>query len=168
MHNCPPTGKWAIAVWEGPDGTDIGQALSTCTDVAVVAAYDLNSQTQVWSRWFTGRPEISDLGTLENLRGIIALGGAQAPATPTPSPTATTPPVTPTPTTTPTPTATPTKTPTPTPPSLVGACGSCALTDCNCSDFDTQSQAQTCLNADSSDPFGLDGDDDGEACESLP
>jgi hypothetical protein len=50
----------------------------------------------------------------------------------------------------------------------LGACGSCALTDCNCSDFDTQSQAQTCLNADSSDPFGLDGDDDGEACESLP
>ena len=69
---------------------------------------------------------------------------------------------------TPTPTATPTPTPTPTPPSLLGACGPCAATDCNCSDFDTQAEAQTCLDADPSDPFNLDGDGDGEACESLP
>ena len=68
----------------------------------------------------------------------------------------------------PTPTPTVTPTPTPTPPSLEAACGSCAATDCNCSDFDTQAEAQACLDADPSDPFNLDGDNDGEACESLP
>ena len=26
MHNCPETGKWAIAVWDGADGTDAEQA----------------------------------------------------------------------------------------------------------------------------------------------
>ena len=85
--------------------------------------------------------------------------------TPAPSPTAT---PSPEPTATPTATATHSATATATPGGLVGACGSCALSDCNCSDFATQGQAQTCLNADPSDPFGLDGDDDGEACESLP
>ena len=58
--------------------------------------------------------------------------------------------------------------PTPTPPSLEGACGPCAATDCNCSDFDTQAEAQACLNADHSDPFRLDGNNDGIACASLP
>ena len=24
MHNCPQAGKWAMSVWEGPDGTDTG------------------------------------------------------------------------------------------------------------------------------------------------
>jgi competence protein ComEC len=84
---------------------------------------------------------------------------------PTPSPTAT---PTPTSTATPTATATHTATATATPGGLVGACGSCALSDCNCSDFATQAEAQTCLDADPSDPFGLDGDNDGDACESLP
>jgi hypothetical protein len=68
-----------------------------------------------------------------------------------------------------TPTITPVPTPTsPTPTSLEAACGPCAATDCNCSDFDTQAEAQTCLNADPTDPFNLDGDNDGIACESLP
>lgn len=179
MHNCPQAAKWAIAVWDGPNGTDTGQAASTCGQGAVVAAYDLNPQTQVWSRWFAGRPEVSDLATLNSLQGILALGAAQAPATPTPNTSVTpaptlTPTLTPTQTPTLTPTKTPTSTPTPavtaspTPPSLVGACGSCALTDCNCSDFDTHAEAQACLNADPSDPFNLDGDSDGVACESLP
>jgi beta-lactamase superfamily II metal-dependent hydrolase len=84
---------------------------------------------------------------------------------PTPSPTATT---SPAPTATPTATATHTATATATPGGLVGACGSCALSDCNCSDFDTHAEAQGCLNADPSDPFNLDGDSDGSACESLP
>jgi competence protein ComEC len=65
-----------------------------------------------------------------------------------------------------TPTITPVPTPTPT--SLEAACGPCAATDCNCSDFDTQAEAQACLNADPTDPFNLDGDNDGIACESLP
>ncbi len=47
-------------------------------------------------------------------------------------------------------------------------CGPCAATDCNCSDFATQAQAQACFNAHPGDPFGLDADHDGIACESLP
>lgn len=37
----------------------------------------------------------------------------------------------------------------------------------DCSDFDSQEQAQQVLEQDSSDPSGLDSDDDGTACESL-
>ncbi len=41
--------------------------------------------------------------------------------------------------------------------------------DLDCSDFATQEQAQAELDADPSDPNGLDGNDnDGVACESLP
>src|SRR5918995_148507 len=40
--------------------------------------------------------------------------------------------------------------------------------DLDCSDFRTQEQAQQALEADPSDPNDLDGDSDGEACESLP
>jgi hypothetical protein len=168
MQNCPQPGKWAIAVWDGADGTDTGQALSSCSEGAVIAAYNLDPETQMWWRWFAGQPDLSTLKTLDNLQGVIALGSAQAPATPTPSPTLTTTPPTATLTATSTPTPAATATPSSTPSSLVGACGSCALTDCNCSDFATQAQAQACLNADPSDPFNLDGDSDGVACESLP
>lgn len=38
----------------------------------------------------------------------------------------------------------------------------------NCSDFGSQAEAQSVLNADPSDPNGLDGDNDGIACKSLP
>jgi competence protein ComEC len=69
---------------------------------------------------------------------------------------------------TPTVSPTPAPTPTPTPPSLLDICGPCAASDCNCSDFDTQAEAQACLDADPTDPFNLDGDNDGIACESLP
>ncbi|WP_380678197.1 thermonuclease family protein [Salinigranum sp. GCM10025319] len=40
--------------------------------------------------------------------------------------------------------------------------------DYDCSDFETQQQAQRVLDEDPSDPHRLDGDDDGVACESLP
>jgi hypothetical protein len=106
MHNCPQTGKWAIAVWDGPDGTDTGQALATCGGTAV-AAYYLDPVTQGWERWFAIRPEVSNLETLNDRQGVIALGEAGAPAS-----TAT---ATPTPTAGETPTATPTLTPTATP-----------------------------------------------------
>lgn len=39
--------------------------------------------------------------------------------------------------------------------------------DLNCSDFATQQEAQDVLNADPSDPNGLDSEGDGVACESL-
>jgi hypothetical protein len=89
MHNCPPAGRWSIAVWDGPSDMAAGDALATCGAGAVDAAYSLDPQSGVWSRWFAGRPEVSDLATLNNLRGVLALGGAQGPATPTPSPTPT-------------------------------------------------------------------------------
>jgi len=47
-------------------------------------------------------------------------------------------------------------------------CGPCAATNCNCSDFATRARAQACLDAHPGDPFGLDSDGDGIACESLP
>lgn len=40
--------------------------------------------------------------------------------------------------------------------------------DLNCDDFTTQEEAQAVLDADPSDPNGLDADDDGIACEDLP
>jgi hypothetical protein len=207
MHNCPLAGKWSIAVWAG-ESAPVDEAVTTCGAGGVAAAYALDPQTQIWSRWFANKPEISNLLELDDLQGIMALGAGAAPTpTPTPGTTAT---ATPSTTTTATPTATATHTATATatathtatatatathtatatatathtatatatathtatatatPGGLVAACGTCALTDCNCSDFSTQAQAQTCLNADPSDPFGLDGDNDGVACESLP
>lgn len=44
----------------------------------------------------------------------------------------------------------------------------CVNTDCNCSDFSTQAQAQRVLLAYPGDPHRLDRDKDGIACESLP
>ena len=40
--------------------------------------------------------------------------------------------------------------------------------DLDCADFDTQQEAQETLDADPSDPYGLDGEGDGIPCESLP
>lgn len=40
--------------------------------------------------------------------------------------------------------------------------------DVDCSDFDTQEEAQAVLDADPTDPYGLDRDGDGLACETLP
>ena len=38
----------------------------------------------------------------------------------------------------------------------------------DCGDFTTHADAQAVLDAEPSDPYGLDGDNDGNACESLP
>ncbi|MCH8849596.1 MAG: excalibur calcium-binding domain-containing protein, partial [Chloroflexi bacterium] len=38
----------------------------------------------------------------------------------------------------------------------------------NCDDFTYQEEAQDVLDADPSDPNGLDGDNDGVACQDLP
>ena len=98
LDNCPQPNKWAISVWTGPDDVDTQTALATCPDTAVVAAYWLDPDAQGWLRYFEGRPQASNLPTLDNLQGLIVLGGAAA-LTPTPSPT---------PTTTPTATSSPT------------------------------------------------------------
>jgi hypothetical protein len=44
----------------------------------------------------------------------------------------------------------------------------CAATDCNCSDFATQAEAQRVFDAFPDDVHRLDGDGNGIACESLP
>jgi len=112
MHNCPQAGKWAIAVWDCSYGADISQALSSCGAGTIEAAYSLDPETQVWSRWFANKPEISNLSSLDDLQGIMALGvAAAATSTPTPAATVT---ATPTATAASTPTATVTATPTPT------------------------------------------------------
>ncbi len=108
MHNCPPPGKWSIAVWEGESGTAASDALTTCGTDAVAAAYSLDPQTGAWSRWFAGKPDVSNMAPLSDMQGVLALGGAAGPIeTPTPA-------ATPIPTATPvvTPTATPVVTPT--------------------------------------------------------
>jgi hypothetical protein len=89
MHNCPQAGKWAISVWDGPDGTETGEALATCGEVTVDFAYYLDPGTNGWLGYFEGRPEVSKLLTLENMQGIIAHGAMAAPVpTPAPTPTA--------------------------------------------------------------------------------
>ena len=69
-----------------------------------------------------------------------------------------------------------TATPTPTPESGSGGDGSSVETPTpsgdasdpyDCSDFDSQEAAQQVYDSDPSDPSGLDGDDNGVACESL-
>ncbi len=85
LHNCPPPGKWSIAVWEGPSGTTPADALATCGEGTVGAAYALDPQTGAWSRWFAVKPELRTMAPLSDIQGVIALGAAST-ATPTPSP----------------------------------------------------------------------------------
>ncbi|MCJ7510264.1 MAG: hypothetical protein MUP14_05185 [Dehalococcoidia bacterium] len=107
MHNCPQPGRWAISVWDGPDGTETGEALATCGAGTVDVAYALDPQTGGWLGYFKGRPEATKLLTLDGNQGVLALGRIGAPVpTPTAMPTATAT-RTPTPTPSPTPTATP-------------------------------------------------------------
>jgi micrococcal nuclease len=44
----------------------------------------------------------------------------------------------------------------------------CVSSDCNCSNFRTQAEAQRVFNAYPGDPFKLDRDGDGRVCEALP
>jgi hypothetical protein len=88
MQNCPQAGKWAISVWSSDSAPDTGQALATCGEGQVAVAYSIDPQTQTWLRWFDGRPEMSNLQTLNDIQGVIALGAAGAPpltAAPAPS-----------------------------------------------------------------------------------
>jgi endonuclease YncB( thermonuclease family) len=45
---------------------------------------------------------------------------------------------------------------------------SCTASDCDCSDFETQIEAQRVLDSAEGDPHNLDRNGDGIACESLP
>ncbi len=81
--NCPPAEKWATSVWSGDDGRPIEEALATCSASGVSVVYWLDPDTQGWLRYFSGRPELATLTTLDNLQGFIAFGSTAAP-TPTP------------------------------------------------------------------------------------
>lgn len=74
LHNCPLSGRWAISVWDGPNGTATGDALATCTGASVNAAYSLDSATNAWSRYFAGRADLSNLLTVDDMQGIVTLG----------------------------------------------------------------------------------------------
>jgi protein-disulfide isomerase len=76
LHNCPSANRWSIAVWSGSDGVATEDALATCSGVTVEAAYWLDPQTQGWLRYFRGLPEVTSLQTLDDLQGVLALGGA--------------------------------------------------------------------------------------------
>jgi hypothetical protein len=74
MQDCPLPGNWAVSVWVGDDGTPTEQAMATCTEATVAAAYWIDPQTQVWKRYFDGRPDLTSLSTLDNMQGVLALG----------------------------------------------------------------------------------------------
>ncbi len=75
LENCPHPGKWAIAVWNGDDGTDAEQAFVTCDEGGVAVDYSIDPDTQLWSRWFADRPDVSNLTTLDDMQCLMALGG---------------------------------------------------------------------------------------------
>jgi len=74
MRDCPAAGKWSIAVYSGEEAP-AGDALALC-GVPVQAAYWIDPTSQIWSRYFRGQPELSTLGSLQGLQGVIALGSA--------------------------------------------------------------------------------------------
>jgi hypothetical protein len=74
MRDCPPAGKWSIAVYSG-EGGPAADALALCA-VPVEAAYWLDPASQTWSRYLRGQPGLSSLTSLQNLQGLIAFGSA--------------------------------------------------------------------------------------------
>lgn len=81
MHNCPQDGQWGTAVWTGADGTSADEALGTCDTVVAAYAFDYRGGTL---RWFSERPELNTLLSLNNLDAVIALGGPSIPVVPEP------------------------------------------------------------------------------------
>ena len=77
MLNCPVAGKWSITVYSGP-GESAAAALAQC-GVSVEAAYWLDSTTQAWSRYIRGRPELTNLASLQHLHGVLARASASEP-----------------------------------------------------------------------------------------
>jgi hypothetical protein len=73
MVGCPMAGKWAMSVWNGPNGTNAADAFATCSEVIAVA-YWLDPQTQTWQRYVHDRPELTTLSHLDNLHGVFAVG----------------------------------------------------------------------------------------------
>ena len=86
LYNCPPANRWSIAVWDGLEDTPTGEAVATCGEGTVSAAYSLDPDTQGWRRYFPDHLDISNIGALDDMQGVIALGsGTAAPAEPAPA-----------------------------------------------------------------------------------
>jgi uncharacterized protein YkwD len=79
MVGCPAAGKWSVAVWSGGDDTPTAEALATCDQAPVEAAYWLDPEWQAWLRYFAGHPELNSLPTLDDFQGILALGAQPTP-----------------------------------------------------------------------------------------
>ena len=78
LYNCPSANRWSVAVWDGLDDTPAGDALATCGGAAVNAAYSLDPTTGSWWRYFSDRPELSNLAALDDMQAIMALGSGSA------------------------------------------------------------------------------------------
>jgi hypothetical protein len=74
LLSCPAAGKWSITVYSGA-GESSADALGQCA-VSVDAAYWVDPATQDWKRYIRGRPELTNLASLEHLQGVLALGSA--------------------------------------------------------------------------------------------
>jgi len=74
MFDCPWLGEWTMAVWHGPDNTDVGQAVETCGEGRIAAAYRIDPETQAWEHWFADWPEASNLLRLDNGQAVLVLG----------------------------------------------------------------------------------------------
>jgi len=159
-----------------PDGTASETVVQAVTPAGVVQAmWRHNAALNKFEGFSPAAPQASDLLTVNFLDAVwVCVTGPPTP-TRTPPPAEPTSTLVPPPTTnTPVPPATntpipaPTNTPVPTP---TPHCSDipCAATDCNCSDFATQAEAQWFYeNCDPENRHRLDGDNDGVACESLP
>jgi uncharacterized repeat protein (TIGR01451 family) len=73
LLNCPLSGKWAVSVWDGPSGTAIADALATCTNVVIDAAYSLDRTTNQWFHYFPGRTDINNLLTVNDMQAFFTL-----------------------------------------------------------------------------------------------
>ena len=184
----PATATQVVDGTATPSSTPSATATTTLTGTPSATATVTATGTATSTP--SGTPTLTATATASSTPSATPTATATASATPTMTrtarPTATassTPTNTPratassTPTRTPKPTATakPTKTPKPTatatrvPP---GNCSTCAADVYNCSDFGSQEDAQACFDycwdLTGRDVHGLDSDNDGEACESLP
>jgi len=77
MRGCPLPGRWAIAVWEGPDASEAGAALDTCGVWQADVAYSLDPETGAWGRWFRARQDLTTLDFVHSLTAVVLEGGRE-------------------------------------------------------------------------------------------
>jgi hypothetical protein len=77
LANCPAVDKWAISVSARPY-SDVQEAFATCESVTIAAAYALHPETQGWSRYIAGRPDLTTLTSLDSMEGLLTLGAEPA------------------------------------------------------------------------------------------